>query len=322
MLDRLLHHELPILVTSAITGGLCPARPRSLPDRVAREAARFVGLLRTALDPQDKRALSRAIDDEIRVGALACATPVDIERILDVWRRTLASFARTLPEPSFEKLISRALGRIEKRAAKAAEQWEKERVDAIAIGSSAGGLPAVQKILGDLFDDYPASILLVQHVSPKAVSAMPIVLARSSRLPVVHAVEGSALSLGCVYVAPPGRHLAIKDERIHLSDAPPVKHVRPSADVLFASASKAFGMRLASLVLSGMDSDGADGSVVVRAHGGVSIAQQPRSAPFPSMPESAIATGSVEHTIPVVYLGQVLNNLVRHGRSRLNQSVG
>lgn len=321
VLDEMLHHELPVLVTSAMAGGLCTARSRSFPHRVAREASRFVALLRTAIRPRGPGALTKALDEEVRTGSLAAASADDVKRILDVWRRTLSPFAAVFSRATTRELLFRTLDRLERRALRAVATWDKDRIDVIAIGASAGGIPALQTLLGDLSEHLPATVLIVQHVSPSAPSLMPRVLAKNTRLSVVHAVEGAELHLGLAHVAPPGRHLTIKDGRIHLNDAPPVRHARPAADVLFNSASKAFGRHLASIVLSGADSDGADGSVAVRDHGGVTIVQQPNSARIPSMPESAIATGAVEYVVSILNMGAVINQLVQHGRSALSRAA-
>jgi two-component system chemotaxis response regulator CheB len=141
------------------------------------------------------------------------------------------------------------------------------------------------------------------------------VLARHIPISVSAAVDGGALHLGSAHVAPPGWHLVVAGGALRLLDAPPVRFVKPSADVLFGSAAAAFGRRLASVVLSGTGSDGAAGSGLVRKYGGTTFAQDPGEAEFGGMPAAAIATGDVQHVLPVSDLARVLGRAVLRGRT-------
>lgn len=315
-LSALIRAESDVLIASATAGGLCDARARSIPSRVRIEAERFLSLLDAALRRTSKAVLEERVRDEIRCGALAAASPGEVEVVFDVWRRTLSSFAasrgrRAVPDHR----ISSAMDKLECLALEEARRWSDERCDVIVLGASAGGLYALQDTLSSLSDDLPATVLIVQHVSAKAPSLMPVILSRSCDLTVAHAVEGARLFLGHVFVAPPGRHLAVLDDRIHLSDAPPVRHSKPSADVLFESAARIYGRHVVSVVLSGSDHDGANGSRAVRDAGGLVMAQHPGSAQFPAMPESAIATGSVDLVVALHLMGKVIEKIVREGRS-------
>jgi two-component system chemotaxis response regulator CheB len=148
---------------------------------------------------------------------------------------------------------------------------------------------------------------------------MPVILGRSCDMTVVHAVEGSKLFLGYIYVAPPARHLFIEEGKLRLSDGPPVRHTKPAADVLFESAARMYGKHVMSVVLSGTDHDGADGSIAIRDGGGLVMAQHPGTAQFPGMPESAIATGAVELVVALPYLGTVIEHVVRRGRTSVRE---
>lgn len=286
-------------------------------ERVAAEADSFLDLLCKILKRTPRAALEKAVSDEVRVGAFAAAEQSEIRAVFNVWRRTLESFALEVGSgPAWDRLI-RALTSLEEMTLRAASAWAEERIDVIVIGASAGGIPALSNVLRRLHVGLPATLLVVQHISPKSPSVLAAVLGRSCDLTVAHAVDGADLYLGHVYVAPPGRHLAVVDHKILLSDEPPVRFSKPAVDVLFASAAHAIGPHVASIILSGADSDGANGSRAVRDGGGVVIAQRPSSAAFPSMPESAIATGSVDFVIALPFLGDAIEVLVRQGRGAL-----
>ena len=320
-LTRLLRAERNVLISSAIAGSLCDARPRSISGRVRAEAAQLLDLLAAALGKSSKAALEKRVCAEVRSGAFAAASPGDVEAIFETWRHTLQSFAASLGKGAFESRLLKALDQLEAMVIDETRRWLDDRIDVIVLGASAGGIPALQQMLGALSEDLPATILIVQHVSSKAPDLLPNVLGRSCDIKVVHAVEGARLFLGHVYVAPPARHLTVSDHRIHLSDAPPVRYAKPAVDVLFDSAARSYGKHVASVVLSGRDSDGADGSRAVRDAGGLVIAQHPGSAQFPSMPESAIATGTVELVVALPLLGGVLEMIVREGRSSVQESA-
>ena len=316
----MLHDERSVLIDSVIAGGLCDTRLRSSPPRIVLEAGRFLDLLVTALDAKNKRGLREHVMREVREGAFASASLKDVDAIFDAWKRTFAAFSASIGGVAHEVQLNRVVARLYKVVAIEAKHWAEERIDVIVLGASAGGIRALQEILGLLSDDLPATVLIVQHVSAKAPSLMPVVLGRSCEINVLHAVDGARLLLGNVYVAPPAHHLSVQDGRLRLIDGPLVRHSRPAADVLFAAAAAAYGKHVASVVLSGSDMDGANGSRAVRDAGGVVIAQHPGSAEYPSMPESAIATGSVELVVALPLIAPVLERLVRRGRSAVRDS--
>jgi len=142
----------------------------------------------------------------------------------------------------------------------------------VAIGASAGGLHALGLILAALPADFPAPILVVQHLSPDFPSQLAHILSRHTSLHVKQAEEGDRLQAGWVYVAPPGKHLlACADGTLALTTTPRVHHCRPSADVLLTSVAAGFGARAVGVVLTGGDGDGAAGIQAIKAAGGVTV---------------------------------------------------
>jgi two-component system chemotaxis response regulator CheB len=168
-------------------------------------------------------------------------------------------------------------------------------IEAVVIGCSAGGLDALRRVLGALPTGFPATVIVVAHTAPGGDNLLPSLLAKICRLPVSEAQEREPALPGQVYVAPPNYHLLIEPNRIFaLSVDERVCFVRPSIDVLFQSAADAYGERLVGVILTGANSDGAQGLKAIKAAGGFTLVQDPVSAYANTMPKAAIATGAVD----------------------------
>jgi two-component system chemotaxis response regulator CheB len=159
----------------------------------------------------------------------------------------------------------------------------------IAIGASAGGVEAIQRLMRGLPADLPVPVCLVLHIPAGSRSLLAEILDRETPLPVRAAADGDVLRAGHVYVAPPDRHLRIDAGRVRLDRGPKESNVRPAIDPLFRSAAAEHGRRAIAVVLSGSLSDGADGAAAVAAAGGTVLVQDPGDAVVSSMPEAARA---------------------------------
>lgn len=181
----------------------------------------------------------------------------------------------------------------------------------VAIAASAGGLQAISALLAALPDDFPAAIVVVQHLSPHQPSQMADILRRRIALPVTQAVEGELLRSGHVYLAPPDRHLLVlPDHTLSLTHTEKVHFVRPSGDVLFGSVAACFGPRAIAVILTGGASDGAAGIKAIKEAGGITLAQDEASSDTFSMPRAAIETGAVDHILPLDAIAPRLVSLV------------
>ncbi len=180
----------------------------------------------------------------------------------------------------------------------------------VAIGASAGGVPALQTVLAALPGDFCAAVLVVLHLHPSMPSRLAWLLGRHTALPVRTAEAGDLIAGGTVYVAVPDLHLMIDDARVRLVPSAPVHHVRPSIDLLFASLARGYGAEATVIVLTGTGLDGAAGVIAVKAAGGTTIAQDPGEAAFPGMPAAAVATGCVDHVVPLAGVVPLLVRLV------------
>lgn len=181
----------------------------------------------------------------------------------------------------------------------------------VVIGASAGGIDALTQVLSALPADLPAPILVVQHLRPDRQTHLPEHLARHSPLQVRLARDGMLLESGVVYVAEPGQHLRVGNGHLILELAEPVHYVRPAADVLFASASQAFGPHVVGVILSGTGRDGARGCQDIKAKGGVTIAQDAKTSRYFAMPKAAIDAEAIDYVLSLPEIAGKIMALVR-----------
>ncbi len=184
----------------------------------------------------------------------------------------------------------------------------------IVLGASAGGVQALCRVIENLPPGFPAALFVVLHTLPHGRSVLPAILERSGCLPASHPAEGEVIQPGRIYVAPPDRHLAIDDGHIHLSRNASENGHRPAIDVLFRTAARSYGPRVAGVVLTGNLDDGTAGLAAIKKCGGVAVVQDPEDADYPSMPESAIANVDVDHVLPLAGIGSLLEELLRQPR--------
>ena len=170
--------------------------------------------------------------------------------------------------------------------------------DAIVIGTSAGGVEALSVLLPSLPEGLRAAVLVVLHLPRERPSLLVDIFTPKCRLPVREAEDKEPIERGVVYFAPPDYHLLVDSgPRVALSADEPVNFSRPSIDVLFESAADIYGARLIGIILTGASHDGALGLEAVRCAGGVTIVQEPESAQAPTMAESALKRGPVDHVL-------------------------
>jgi two-component system, chemotaxis family, protein-glutamate methylesterase/glutaminase len=172
--------------------------------------------------------------------------------------------------------------------------------EAIVIGASAGALEALSSLLPGLPADYRLPILVVVHLPPDTTSLLAELLRARCAIRVREAEDKEPIEPGVAYFAPPDYHLLVEqDKRLSLSDDEPVLFSRPSIDVLFESAADAYGGGLIGVVLTGANSDGANGLKAVIEAGGVALVQSPAHAYAVAMPEAAIAACPDARVLPV-----------------------
>jgi two-component system chemotaxis response regulator CheB len=186
---------------------------------------------------------------------------------------------------------------------------EEIRRDLIVIGASAGGVTALEKLVGTLPSQFAAAVLIVLHLSTAYESRLAKILGRKTLLPVHTGKDGDVIKPGSVYVAPSGRHLMLAGNEIKLEDGPRVNWHKPSVDVLFLSAAEEYGPRVIGVVLTGGQNCGTAGLIAIKRHGGISIVQDPDDAEHPQMPRSAIREADVDYCLPLEKIGPLLSRL-------------
>lgn len=135
-------------------------------------------------------------------------------------------------------------------------------------------------------------------------SLLPNLLRHAGGLPAEFARDGAVIRPGHIYVAPPDHHTVLEPGRIRLSHGPKINFHRPAADPLFLSAAAVYRVMVMGIVLSGGDSDGAQGIRAIKERGGIVLVQEPTEAPFPSMPRSAIEAGNPDGCLPVAEIAE------------------
>jgi two-component system chemotaxis response regulator CheB len=171
--------------------------------------------------------------------------------------------------------------------------------DIVVIGSSAGGVEALPRLLHQLPRTLPGSICIVQHMAASSKPYLVEILSRTSPLPVSWAEQGSAVEHGHVYVAPPDVHMLFTDDHLRLTKTARENHSRPSIDKLFRSAATQHGSRVIGVLLTGMLEDGVAGLRAIHDTGGVVIVQDPADAAFPDLPSNALHAVQPDHLLPL-----------------------
>jgi two-component system, chemotaxis family, protein-glutamate methylesterase/glutaminase len=180
----------------------------------------------------------------------------------------------------------------------------------VVIGSSKGGARTLPLLLADLPPDFPAAVAAVQHRGPELeVGGLASFLRSRSALPLREAEDSQPIEPGVVHLAPADYHLLVEGASFALSTDAPLRHARPSIDVLFESAAEAYGERLVGIVLTGTGKDGAAGLRRIGRRGGFTIVQDPATCERHEMPEAAIAACRPKRVVPVEEMAQLLVEL-------------
>ncbi len=187
-------------------------------------------------------------------------------------------------------------------------QQETTEAQLVVIGSSAGGIEALTRVVASLPADFGAPIVIAQHLDPRRPSHLGEILSRHATLP-IKVVEGTApLEDGVIFVTPSNRLVEIVDHELRLRPARSGS-IAPSVDLLLETAAAAFGPGLTAVILTGSGSDGAAGAWHVKQAGGAVVIEDPATAKFPSMPRS-IPPSLVDATADLDSMGQVLRDLL------------
>jgi two-component system chemotaxis response regulator CheB len=182
----------------------------------------------------------------------------------------------------------------------------------VVMGTSAGGLDALKRVLGKLPADFPAVVLVVMHIGARE-SVLPALLRKVCALQVRHARDGELLAQPMILVAPPDRHLMVERDGpigcVRLTSGAMENYTRPAIDPLFRSAAAAYGAGATGVILTGYLDDGTAGLQAIKACGGTAVVQDPADAFADSMPSSALEQVAVDYVVRLDDIGDMLLTL-------------
>jgi two-component system, chemotaxis family, protein-glutamate methylesterase/glutaminase len=185
--------------------------------------------------------------------------------------------------------------------------------DVVLIGASEGGIHAVTTLLAGLPRPFEAAVAVTIHRSPSFMSALPEMFRQRAGVDVVEPRSGQLFQRRRTYLAPRDQHLEFRHGAVWLSSGPREHHMRPAIDVMFRSGARAYGPRVLGVLLTGNLSDGVAGLIEIKAHGGISVVQNPVDARAPEMPSNAIKHDDVDVVFQLASASRVLATLVNGG---------
>lgn len=190
----------------------------------------------------------------------------------------------------------------------------------IVIGTSSGGIAALQTLLGLLPPDFPAAVLVTMHLADQD-SILPSLLAPYTKLDIRFAKHNELITPGKVLVAPPGKHLLIDKGRVNLVRGAKENYSRPAIDPFFRSAAISHRRNTIGVVLTGDLDDGTVGLQAIKACGGLAIVQDPSEAEAPSMPSSALQYVDPHYCLPLRGIGDQLLRLLGQPVSEVASTI-
>jgi two-component system chemotaxis response regulator CheB len=187
----------------------------------------------------------------------------------------------------------------------------------VVIGTSAGGMDALTRLVAQLPKGFPASIFIVQHMSADIDGeALRQALNRSGNLPCKDAKDGAAFRSGHIYVAPTDHHLMIVKGKMLVTKGARENRSRPGIDPLFRSAAVAYRSKVIGIVLTGYLDDGTSGMIAIKRCGGTCVVQDPSDAAYPDMPQNVLNQLEVDHVVSLAEMGPLLMRLLKRPARR------
>jgi two-component system, chemotaxis family, CheB/CheR fusion protein len=182
----------------------------------------------------------------------------------------------------------------------------------VGIGASAGGIEALIRLFEAMPPDSGMAFLVVMHLDPTRESGLTHVLGQHSSMQVAEAADGMAIEADHIYVIPPDAALTVDDGHLRLTPPAERRGARYPIDRLFESLARHRQERAICIVLSGSGSDGTEGLKEVKTEGGCILVQDPATARFDAMPQSAIAANLADHVLAPEDMPDVLVRYTRH----------
>jgi two-component system CheB/CheR fusion protein len=168
----------------------------------------------------------------------------------------------------------------------------------VGMGASAGGLEAFEKFFQNMSSDSGVAFVLVPHLDPTHVSIMPDLLKKYTKMEVLTVEDGVEVQPNSAYVIPPNKDLAVLNGNLQLIDPVDARGKRLPIDYFFRSLAQDLGERAICVILSGTGTDGTLGLKAIKGELGMAMVQDPDSAKYDGMPNSALQTGLVDYILP------------------------
>jgi two-component system, chemotaxis family, protein-glutamate methylesterase/glutaminase len=183
----------------------------------------------------------------------------------------------------------------------------------VVIGTSAGGIRALEELVMQLSPEMDAAFLVVLHLSRKGVGDVLFQrLQKHSRLPCRVATNGEHIKKGMVYLAPPDNHMLVDKGHIVIGRGAHENRWRPSINNLFRSAAANYSSRVIGIILTGLLDDGTAGMSHIKRAGGITIIQSPDEADYPDMPLSVLENVEVDHVESLSKMGVLLSEIIEN----------
>ncbi|HEV2425482.1 MAG TPA: chemotaxis protein CheB [Terriglobia bacterium] len=181
----------------------------------------------------------------------------------------------------------------------------------VGIGASAGGLEAFTQLISHMPDHPGMALVLIQHLAPQHESALTGLLARTTRIPVSQVKDAMPVERDRIYVIPPNTNMAIQSGRLYLVPrTPDIQHL--PIDHFLRSLAEELGSRAIGVILSGTASDGTLGLQAIKSEGGITFAQDTKSAKYGDMPRNAVASGCVDFVLSPEAIARELVRIAQH----------
>ncbi|RYZ58951.1 MAG: PAS domain S-box protein [Proteobacteria bacterium] len=190
----------------------------------------------------------------------------------------------------------------------------------VGIGASAGGHVALREFFEKL-DSQRLAFVVIQHLEANAEALAIEVMAQHSRLPVVAIKEGMEVEAGMIFIAPPHTLVSLEQNIFHTQAAEGNDQRRSMIDQFLSSLADDQGQKAIGIIFSGEGSDGTEGLKAIGDSGGMTIAQYPDTAEFPSMPEAAIRSGAVDHILPIPAMAEEIGSYEKYILRMLDQTA-
>jgi len=183
----------------------------------------------------------------------------------------------------------------------------KEKLTVVGIGASAGGLVAINSFFDNLPNDTGMAFIIVQHLSPDFKSLMPELLSKHTQMEIFTASDKQELKPNCIYLNQRNKNLHIKGNKLYLLDKGPKANLNLPIDIFFHTLGEEYKENSVGVIFSGTGSDGSRGIHSIKENGGTLLIQDPKTAQFDGMPNSAIATNFADYILSPKNIAEVLS---------------